>query len=240
VKRRRLDDVRPRRQPVTYTILPGGVRLSFHGYLDGKLCSGPCGQRWPAAAYAKAVYFQSGRRWLRFGPFCLLCDPPPDFPRDLSGVRPTSTYTDAAGHLVGWRERDRERGLFGPEIPLEQMGFRKTADGVVRPQPKLDRRSKTLMRERPRPPKSFRPVRARTRNMPKAWTNGAARLQGGRCKACGCTFTADNPAVGDHDLPYADGWPTDQSNCIALCVPCNREKGRRGFREFMRDKARLF
>lgn len=239
LKRTRLGRLRLRRQPVTYTTLPGGVRLSFHGYLPAKPCL-KCHVGWPAAAYAKRVYTNDRRRLLDFDDWCLQCDPPDDFPRDLNGVRPTSTYTDASGRHVGWRERDRVRGLFGPELPLELMGLRKTADGVYRPQPKLDRRPIALQEAHPHAPQSFRPIRDRRRCYAKAVIRAAVVAQAGQCPLCPLPFTESNPAVGGHRVSYADGGATVPANCVALHEKCNREMGRRSLQEVQRERRRLF
>ena len=53
-------------------------------------------------------------------------------------------------------------------------------------------------------------------------------------------FTPASPAVGGHEWPYADGWPTDPSNCVALHAACNASMGRRSLKQFLRDRRRLF
>jgi 5-methylcytosine-specific restriction endonuclease McrA len=195
---------------------------------------------WPAAAYSKRVYTNAQRRWLDFGEWCLQCDPPNDFPRDLHGVRPTSTYYVAAADgskpvVVGWQQRDREHGRFGPELHLELMGLRKTADGVWRPQPKLDRRSKKQQQERPPAMKIYRAVGDHRRGFPEIVLANAIAKQSGLCAACGKPFTESDPAVGDHNLPFADGGATHPTNCLALHRTCNGKKGRRRFTQYQRD-----
>jgi len=222
--------------PITF---PRGVRLTFEGYLPAKECR--CRHTWPAAAYAKRVYLQNRSRWLEFGALCLHCDPPlaKHWPADLNGVRPTSTYRDIAGARIGWRERDRTRGCFGPELPLELMGLRRTADGVWRPQPKLDRRSTAAQLARPAPPKQYRALHER-RTFTHREIVAAVIAQRGVCLACDAPFTPASPAVGGHEWPYADGWPTDPSNCVALHAACNASMGRRSLKQFLRDRRRLF
>lgn len=224
-----------RRRPPNYTTMPGGCKLTFDGYLPPKPCAAPgCGKTWPAAAFAKTPYVQNRERRMPFRDWCLQCDPPNDFPADLRGVRPTSTYTDASGKCVGWRERNRS-GQFGEPLRLELMGLRKTADGVWRPQPKLDRRPAALLLSQPRAPKQYRAVTDSRRGYSKVVIRAKSLEQGGICPACRLPFTKDDPAVGGHRNPYADGWPTTPDNCVALHAACNAEQGRRSLDAYLRD-----
>lgn len=224
-----------RRRAASCITLPGGAKLTFRGYLPPKACPGECCIAWDAAAYVKTVKANSnGRRYMLFGPYCLLCDPPAELPRDLHGVRP-SGYTDATGVIVGWRQRSRD-GYFGDVLPLECMGLRKTADGVWRPQPKLDRRSKAQQLARPHEPRRYRAVTDRRRCFPRPVVAAAARAQHNLCPACGAPFTDSKPAVGDHIVPYADGGPTTPDNCMALHARCNSAKGRRNLQQYRRDQ----
>jgi len=191
---------------------------------------------WDAAAFVKTVRAQTdGRRYMYYGPYCLMCDPPGDLPRELNGVRPTSTYTDATGQIVGWRQRSKD-GSFGEVLRLECMGLRKTADGVWRPQPKLDRRSTEQQLARPRAPRVYRAITDRRRGFPRPVVRAAAGAQQNLCPDCGEPFTAAKPAVGDHIVPYADGGPTTADNCMALHATCNSAKGRRSLQQYRRDQ----
>lgn len=225
---------RPRTRRAPFTTLPGGAKLTFEGYLPSKACPS-CHTVWPAAAYVKSLYVNQ-RRWLKFGAWCLQCDPPEEFPRDLHGVRPTNTYKDESNRIVGWQQRDRERGRFGPMLPLQLMGLRKTADGVWRPQPKLDRRSKQQRQEKPCPAKTYGAVCDTRRCFSVKELDAAIVHQKGLCKACGKPFTKSEPAVGGHNLSYADGGPTDPTNCIALHELCNEKMGRRSLTQYLRDQ----
>ena len=226
-----------RRKPVTFTTLPGGVRLTFVGFLPSKPCL-HCRREAQAAEYAKRVRAQDRRRVLEWGTLCLQCDPPEDFPRDLNGVRPTSGYTDANGVVVGWQERDKVRGHFGPFLGLEDMGLRRTGDGVWRPQPKLDRRSRAQQLLRPSQPKLVRSICDHRRCFTKAEITAASRRQHGICPLCTRPFTDADPAVGGHNKSYADGGPTHLSNCVAVHADCNSRMGRRSLEEYLRDQRR--
>lgn len=228
---------RPKRRPrrSSFTVLPGGARLTFEGYLPSKACP-ECGHVWPAAAYVKTLYTENKRRWLRFGSWCWQCDPPADIPIALNGVRPTSTYTDAADRIVGWQQRDRRRGHFGPMLRLELLGLRKTADGVWRPQPKLDRRSAHEQAARPLKDHKYRTVADHRRCYSVDELDDAIVRQRGLCAACRRPFTKRDPAVGDHAIPYADGGATRPDNCLALHDSCNKKKGRRTMREYQREQ----
>jgi len=229
-----------RRRRAAYITLPGGAKLTFAGYLPPTACL-ECGMTCPAAAYVKAITInRTGRRELNFGDWCMQCEPPHDTFPDLRGVRPKSNYyaIDDSGkrRAMGWRERDRVRGVHGPELPLELMGLRKMADGVYRPQPKLDRRSREEQVAHPREPKQYAPVRDPQRSFKKSSLEIVITRQQGLCDACGTPFTEDDPAVADHDLPFADGGPTDLVNCRALHRSCNAKKGRQTGAQYRRAR----
>jgi hypothetical protein len=120
------------------TILRGGVEITFRGYLNDKTCP-ICKQQWPAADFLKEIKIDDGRRYLVFGPTCQYCERPiKPFPADLHGARLKDSFVDDRGRR-GWFQRTKA-GTFGPELPLSRMTLRQTADGVWRPQPKLDRK----------------------------------------------------------------------------------------------------
>lgn len=121
-----------------YTVLPGGARVTLEGYLPDRTCRS-CNRCWPAAEYIKRIQFRHSVRYLVFGKRCQHCDPPTEVFIELRGVHCSDTYVDDAGVRVGWYQRNRE-GIFGPELSLESLTWRRTADGIWRPQPKLDRR----------------------------------------------------------------------------------------------------
>jgi hypothetical protein len=132
------------------TVLPGGAHITLDGYLPPKTCSA-CKVSQPAAAFLKFWLLRDGRRILTFGTTCLVCDRPPrPFPADLRGARLSPSFIDDAGRQRGWKQRDKERGRFGDELSLNLLRLRQTADGVFRPQPKLDRRSENDIRQHPR------------------------------------------------------------------------------------------
>lgn len=51
----------------------------------------------------------------------------------------------------------------------------------------------------------------------------AYERQNGICLNCGKHFEIDK-MEGDHHIPWHSGGKTDSSNCVMLCVNCNREK----------------
>lgn len=127
-----------------FTILRGGVEITFRHYLDDKTCP-RCKLKWPAGDFLKELKYEDGRRYLVFGRTCQRCEPPTKpFPADLHGARLKDSFVDDRGQRRGWFQRNKA-GTFGPELPLSRMTLRQTADGVWRPQPKLDRRRAELI-----------------------------------------------------------------------------------------------
>jgi hypothetical protein len=120
-------------------VWPGGQPVTLHGYLPDKTCP-RCGHLRPAAAFwTRFARTVDGHPEVTAGAACLRCDPPPaPFPRDLRRLRFTDTFLTDEGTKAGWRQRTRT-ALFGPILNLTTLQMRRTADGVLRPQPKLDR-----------------------------------------------------------------------------------------------------
>jgi 5-methylcytosine-specific restriction endonuclease McrA len=63
--------------------------------------------------------------------------------------------------------------------------------------------------------------------------------QHGKCLGCNGVFDAFLLPVGDHMVPWAEGGRTIQSNCVALCHPCNSKKGTQPLNEFLADQRAL-
>jgi hypothetical protein len=144
------------------TTLPGGARITFDRYLPDSKCQ-VCRQARPAAAFLRIWDVIEGRKVLSFGRVCQQCRPVErPFPMALRRMRVTNTYRDAQGRVVGWRQRTRA-GTFGPSLPLAMMEFRRLADGVWRPQPKLNRRAAHADRNQ-----AALPLRGKTTAAPKS------------------------------------------------------------------------
>lgn len=57
-------------------------------------------------------------------------------------------------------------------------------------------------------------------------------LSGAVCAACGSTGKLEI----DHKVPISRGGSCEEHNLQALCVPCNRAKGKKTMEEFLRDR----
>ena len=207
------------------TILPGGgARITLSGFLPDRSCARCNTEQLPAADFMARVYACDGVRKVDFSNVCMRCAHTRTFPADLRALRFTSTYRDDTGKICGWYERTRE-GTFGDELSLELLRIRRMADGVYRPQPKLDRRSKEKQKRRPMPPRPHRKVRDSRRNFPRSLTLRKARAQGNRCPGCRRLYTVENPPCGDHVDAWARGYATVPENHQVLCKECNLRKG---------------
>ncbi len=63
--------------------------------------------------------------------------------------------------------------------------------------------------------------------------------EGGVCGGCGATFPARNMEL-DHIVPKSSGGSYCIDNRQVLCGACNREKGKKPMREFLKKKRRAF
>ncbi len=204
------------------TKLPGGVKITFDGrprYLPDAVCP-KCHRTCPAAEFLKTWRKNSdGATVCAFAETCLKCEPPPRRFPDLRGAR--FENGTRSGKVLGWRERDRA-GLSPVVRPLRTLRVR-MVNGVMRPQPKLNRTKGASMT---RAHKGYIVVDER-RTFRKADTQLFAERQHQRCAVCDEPFTAAEPPVGDHILPHAQGWTTHRSNGQALHARCNSLKGAR-------------
>jgi 5-methylcytosine-specific restriction endonuclease McrA len=196
--------------------LPGGAKIQLRGYLPDKTCRARDHIR-PAGMFLKPAKSRRGKRLYEFDPdVCCWCAHR-QFPRDLLPMQLTGTFVTDDCRCVGWRERTKA-GPIGPELPLESMQFRLTADGVVRPQPKFDRRKGAQPTSRDCAAVMRDPQRCFT----KAEILAALGQQNGRCPVCDRGDWPGNPWVGGHNWPHSRGGSTAPKNCIAVHKRCNQ------------------
>lgn len=202
------------------TTLKGGQRIALHTHLPMKTCA-RCGLKLQAAEFLKTWTVVNHEHRLQFQDTCQICVPPPRKFPDLHGARFDATFVGDNGRIVTWRERDKG-GKFGPHRSLSELGIR-LCGTVFRPQPKIVRTSgptRHIVQRRTG-------IKDARRRFSKAEVSKAVERQRGLCAVCGCLFTSERPATGDHIRPHADGYPTSPENCIAVHGNCNSIKGRR-------------
>lgn len=210
--------------------LPGGRMITFRGYVPDKTCH-ECKRVLEAGMFLTHTKTKNGAQRFEFHPsVCAWCRRE-NFER-IWPLKVVGVFVTDENKSVGWRERDR-RGPFGPSRRFDQMQFRRV-QGVVRPQPKFDRRSYQVMAEKPKAampaPRLLLDPR---RSFSKRDRLAAAAAQGNLCGICQEPFTEDNPPVGGHDYPHTRGGSSRQlRNCIALHARCNARMRDMSFDEF--------
>lgn len=228
------------RTVVTY---PSGARLRLGGhpepYLPDRTCI-KCLTRFRAPYFLSEVRLIKNVKHGFFKMTCMHCVAP-KVPKDIHGIRLTSTYVNDDGLLMGWRQRTKHRGCFGPCIALEYLQLRND-NGVICAQPAFDR--STPRHEHLRATLTENQfingrlvIRDSRRNFSKEQTWTAARRQHLRCLGLGCdkTFGRDHEPHGDHNIPWVYGGPTIDENCLALCGSCNSIKGARSMVEWAQE-----
>lgn len=214
--------------------LPGGARIQLRGYLPDKTCR-ICRKRKQAGMFLREIQSKRNKwRCVLDDDVCAWCAHR-DLPRDLLPMQLCGRFLTDDGQRVGWQERTRA-GVFGPQLPLDSMQFRRTLDGVVRPQPRFERRKGA-------PPvsrvdaRTIRLTRDPQRTFSRAHLQAAINRQCGLCDDCGLPPTADDPFVAGHYWPHARGGSsTDPSNCTAVHASCNAWQSDMTFEEYQEWK----
>src|SRR4030095_4529144 len=215
---------KPRREPgeahLRGLMLPGGALINLRGYLPDKTCR-RCSELLQAGMFLRAMKSKDGRKRYDLDErHCAWCGGR-NFPAELLPMRLEGLLVTDTGQAVGWRERNKD-GCFGPPLRLDTMQFR-LLDGVIRPQPKFNRRKGALPLSRN--DGTRRLLRDSQRSFSRSTLQAAIERQHHRCYWCGRPETPEDPFVAGHDWPHARGGSSrDPNNCIAVHASCNRRQ----------------